>query len=118
MSEKQHVVLDLAVGKVAQPVQPLIANDVDRPAHDRSGILVEPFEDLGIGAGSIVVADKSRPGPMGDRVEAALRVAAIADDIAKTQRLVHLWAVPQHRLQGVPVGVNVGNDRDLQAGLS
>ena len=97
---------------------PLVSDHFNCPANDRGGVVVEPFEDLGIGAGSIVVADKSRPGPMGDLVEAALRVAAVADDIAKTQRLVHLWAVPQHRLQCVPVGVDVGKDRDLQAGLS
>ena len=81
--DEQHVVLNVAVGQSSQPLDSLVADRVHRPAHHRGGIVVEPFEDLRIGAGAVVIADKGEPPAPGDLVDTVLGVAAISDDITK-----------------------------------
>jgi hypothetical protein len=51
-------------------------------------------------------------------VDATFRIASVADDVAEAQGLIDGGAIAEHRLQRVPVGMDVGEDRDPQAGLS
>src|SRR5207249_3608361 len=79
---------------------------------------VRHAEDAGNGAGAGLVADAGRTFAVQLLVGAALRIASIAGDVAEAKCLVDLRSVAQHSLERVPVGVDVGEDRDPQAGLS
>ena len=116
--DEQDVVFKMAVRQSPQPLQPLRSNHFNCPANHGRGVVVEPFENFRVGAGPIVVADQGQPLMLGDFVQTSLRIATVAHDIAEAQRLVDRRAVAQNGFQGVPVGVNVREDRDLQAGLS
>ena len=115
---QQHVVLDVAVRQPPQPFQPLLSDHLNCPTNNGRGVVVEPFEDFGIGARAIVVSHEGEPLALHDFIHATLRIAAITDDVAQAQRLVDRWAVARYRLERLPVGVNVGEERYLQTGLS
>src|SRR6266550_461838 len=116
--DKQDVVFKMAVWQSPQPLEPLRSNYFNCPANHGRGVVVEPFENFRIGTGPIVVADQGQPLMLGDFVQAPLRIATVAHDIAEAQRLLDRGAVTQYGFEGLPVGVNVREDRDLQAGLS
>ena len=116
--DQQYLVLDVAVGQPSQPVQSLVSEHVYSPTHNGRGVVVEPFEDFGIRAGPIVIADERHPAALDQLVDASLRVSAISDDVAQAQGFIDLWAVLENRLESLPVGVDIREDRYLQAGFS
>ncbi len=65
-----------------------------------------------------MVADKREPASLDYLVDAPLRISAVTDHVAETQRFIHRRAVAQHGFECLPVRVNVGKKRDPQAGLS
>jgi hypothetical protein len=115
---QEDVMLKVAVRQPPQPFEPLLPYNLNCPSHDRSGVLVEPLEDLGIGACPIVVADEREPLVLHHLIEAAPGVAAIPDHVAQAKGLVDRWAIAHDGLERMPVGVYVRQDRDLQAGRS
>src|SRR6202521_3834845 len=114
----QYLVLDVAVGQSAQPPQSLSADYVDSPADHRGRILVEPLEYFGVGTCSVVVADKRQPATMYNFIDTPFGIAAVPHHVAETEGLVALRTVAEHRVQRLPVGVDVREDHDLQAGFS
>ncbi len=115
--DEQHVTLNVAVRQSSQPCDSIVADCVDRPSHHCGGVVVEPFEDLRVRAGSVVITNKGEPAPPSDLIDAALGVAPISDHIAEAQGLIGRRAIAYDRLQRLPVGVDVREDRDLQAGF-
>jgi hypothetical protein len=100
--------------KFPQPVQLLRVQPRDGPAHRRSGVRVEPPEHRGIGAGAVVVADQRQPAAAADVIQAAAGIGTVADDVAQANHLLDAFLgrqVAKHRLQGGPVGMDVGNQR-------
>ena len=65
---------------------------------------------IGAGAAGITLAREF--------IDAPFRIAAVAHNVAEAQGLVHLWTVAEDRVQRVPVGVDVRENRDLQASFS
>src|SRR4030081_3338223 len=96
---KQDIVLDMAVRQFPQPLDAFLADGVYSPPHHGRGVIVEPLENLGVSACSVVVADECEPLAPGDLVDTSLGVATIADDIAEAERCVAGRAVAEHRLQ-------------------
>ena len=64
-----------------------------------------------------MVADERQPATLGDLIDAAFGVPPIADDIPEAQGFIGRRAIAKYRLQRLPIGVDVREDRDLQAGL-
>jgi len=91
--DEKHVVLNVAVWQSSQPRDSVLADGVNCPPNDGGGIIVEPFEDLRIGAGTVVVTDQGEPPPLRDLVDAVLGIAPITDDVTEAQRLVRRRAV-------------------------
>ena len=115
---QQHVMFKMAVWQPPQPRQPLLSNHLNCPTNDRRGVVIEPFEDFRIGAGSIVVSDQRQPVAFHDLIDATLGIAPVTYNVTETEHFVDRWAVTQNGLQRLPVGVDVRNNRDFQAGLS
>ena len=115
---QQHVVLDVAIRQSAQPIEFFRTDHVDGPADHRSRVVIEPFEYLGVSAGAVMVANECQPPLIHDLIDATFRITPVPHHIAETERFVHGRAVSQHRLERVPVGVDVRKDRDLQACFS
>jgi hypothetical protein len=115
---QENIFLDMAVRQEAKPLETILAQAVDRPANYGGGIVVEPFENLRVGAGAVMVADEGQPTFAHDFVHAALRITSVAHDIAQAKCLVDWWAVAQHCVQRLPVGVDIREDRDPHAGFS
>jgi hypothetical protein len=65
-----------------------------------------------------MVADQREPTAIGHLINAFLGVAAVTDDIAQAECFVNVRTVAQDRLQRLPVGVDVRQDRDFQTGFS
>jgi hypothetical protein len=65
-----------------------------------------------------MVADEGHPTSVHNLVHATLRIASVAHDIAKAERFVDGRTVAQHRVQRMPIGVDVREDRNFQAGFS
>src|SRR6059058_2661473 len=107
----------MAVRQSPQPLEALWPNHFNSPTHDRRRV-VEPFENLWVGARPIVIPDQRRPLALGHLIYASAWITAITDDITQANRFVDGRTVAQHGLQSLPVGVNVRNDRDFQAGRS
>ena len=108
----------MAVRQSTQPIQPGRADHVDCPSHNSRSVVVEPFKDLGVRTGSVVIADQRQPTTICDLIYTSLRVASVPDNITQAQCFVDRRAVVQNRLQRLPVGVDVREDRYLQAGFS
>ena len=65
-----------------------------------------------------MIADERQPASIHHFVHATRGIAAVTDDVAEAERLIDLRAILEHGLETLPVGVNVREDRDLQAGFS
>ena len=115
---EQDFVRNVTVRQAPQPFQPLSPNHLNCPPHDRSGVVIEPLENLGIGTRPVVVANQGQPFVLHDFIDASLRISAVTDNVAKAERLVHRRAVSLDSFQRLPVGMDVGEKRDPQAGLS
>ena len=87
--DEQHVVFEMAVRQASKPLQALLSNHLNCPTNHRGRVVVEPLENFRVGARTIVIADQGQPMMFRDFVQAPLGIAPVADDIAKTQRLVH-----------------------------
>src|SRR6202043_592786 len=53
--DQEDVLFDVAVRESPQPFKPLVTDDLDRPANHGCGVVVEPLENFGVGAGAVVV---------------------------------------------------------------
>src|SRR5262249_61229184 len=82
------------------------------PSYGPGGPPGEPPQGIGIGGGAAMIAGQPHPAPAANVIQASKRVAAVADDVAKADDVVDTPEVRDHRLQGRPVGVYVGDDRD------
>src|SRR4030081_1552272 len=76
---KQDIVLDMAVRQFPQPLDAFLADGVHSPPHHGRGVIVEPLENLRVGAGPVVVATEWEPLAPGDLVDTSLGVATVAD---------------------------------------
>jgi hypothetical protein len=93
----------------------LVGDDLLRPAGGQGGPARELVERQLAGHGQVVVAGQAHGGvPAGQRA-AVVGVGAVAHDVAQAPQLARAGVpdVVQHRLEGVPVAVDVGDDRDL-----
>ena len=116
--DEEDLIADLvAVGKVRQPAEPIPAQVGDRPLDGAGGVLVEPLQDVDVGASAVVVANQRRPALVSNVVEAPVRVPAVADHVSEADDLVDRRQVSHHRLERLPVGVDVGDDGELHGRL-
>ena len=115
---EQHVMVKVAIRKAPQPVQPFQSDDLNCPPHDGSGVVVEPLEDLRIRAGAVVVANERHPLAFHHLVQAVFRIAPVAHHVTQTQRLLDWRTVTKDGFKGLPIGMDVRKDCDLQAGRS
>ena len=62
-----------------------------------------------------MVAGEANRGVAARQLDAGVGFGAVADEVAEAPHLVGAGAlgVGEHRLEGVPVAVDVGEDRDL-----
>src|SRR5690348_7449306 len=96
----------------------MIPNDIDGPPHNCRRVIVEPLEDFGVRASAVVLAHERQPALVHYLIDTLLRVTAVADNIPQAEGLVDLRTVTEHRLQRLPVGVDVRENRYLQTGFS
>src|SRR5207244_11438849 len=70
----------------------------DLPAHDGGGIFIEPLQDGGVSARAVVVADQREPSSLHHLVHTTRRIAAVTDDVAEAEGLIHRGTIFEHRL--------------------
>jgi len=104
--------------ELAQVVERLRLEHVDRPARARRGVRRERRQVDLPERGEVVVAEQTEVGVRARLGDAAVRLRAVADDVSEAPELVDALGahVVEHRLEGVPVAVNVGDGSDAQQG--
>jgi hypothetical protein len=65
-----------------------------------------------------MVPDERQPPSIHDLIDATFRISPVTHHIAETERFIDGRAISQHRLERMPVGVDVRKDRYLHACFS
>ena len=97
-----------------QPRDVVVGEHLLRPARGERGAVGELVQRDRAGDGQVVVAGEADGGVLAHQRAAVVGVGAVADDVAQAPQLAGAGGrdVGEHRLEGVPVAVDVGDDGD------